>query len=367
MSDFGGLFSILVEKSGLSVNEVRKKIEDRKESLGHLINDEVAVRLVARDLGITLFNEKVARPVVKIEDLVPNINNVTISVRVEKVGSTKQFTKKNGTTGKVGRVIISDETGKTSLVFWDDKTSYLLKIKMGEYVTIFSAYTKEGLNGDIEVHMGNKSRLELSQNSQLKVFTKGSFQKGRLWRIYDPIEFTKREGDQGRVVAFLFKREEGIIRVLVWNPSDSLLLNLREGVAVVILGGIIKPDFHGEAELHINDESLIRVDSKDIVNSNIEVKKLANIQPDMSDLTIEGIVERDFNVETTHSGKSYARVLLKDNKTTLSVVFWNDKAIQVKRIAKLGVLLRVEGCYSKIGPYGLELNVSKWSKTRSIA
>jgi len=365
MSEFGGLFSILVKKSGLSVNEVSKKIEDRKESLGHLINDEVAVRLVARELGITLSEEQVAKPVVKIEDLVPNINNVTISAKIEKVGSTKEFAKKNGTTGRVGRAIISDETGRATLVFWDNKTAYLLEMRAGSQVTIFSAYTKEGLNGDIEVHMGNKSRLELSQNLPLEVLTEESVQKGRLWRVYDPIEYNKRDGGQGRVVAFLFKREEGMIRVLVWNPSDSLLLNLKEGVAVDIIGGTNKPDFYGEAELHINDESLIRIDEKNIAYSKVEVKRLADIKPDMSDLIIEGIVERDFNVETTYSGKSYAKVLLKDGKTVLSVFFWNDKALQVKRIAKSGTLLRVEGCYSKNGPYGLELNVSKWSKTRS--
>ena len=365
MSEFDGLFSILVKRSGLAVNEVSKKIEEKKESLGHLINDEVAVRLVARDLGIALSEERAAKPVVKIEDLVPNINNVTLSVKIERVGSSKDFNKKDGTTGRVGRATIADETGKATLVLWDDKTAYLPKMRAGAQVTVFSAYTKEGLNGDIEVHMGNKSRLELSEASPAEVPQEGPVHRGRLWRVYDPIEFEKRDGGQGRLVAFLLRQAEGTIRALVWNPSDSLLLNLREGTAVEIAGGTMKPDFRGKAELHINDESLIQIDHNDIVPSKVEVKRLADIQPDMSDLTIEGVVEGDFNVETTYSGKSYAKVLLRDGETVLPVVFWNDKALLVKRIAKPGALLRVEGCYSKIGPHGLELNVSRWSRTRA--
>jgi len=362
MSEFEGLFSILVKRTGLAVNEVSKKIEDKKESLGHLINDEVAVRLVARDLGIALSEESTAKPVVKIEDLVPNINNVTLSVRIEKVGTPKEFSKKDGTTGRVGRATISDETGRATLVLWDDKTTFLSKMRSGVNVTVFSAYTKEGLNGDVEVHMGNKSRLEFSETSPAEVPQERPVQRGRLWRIYDPIEFERRDGGQGRLVAFLLRHEEGTTRVLVWNPSDSLLFNLREGAAVEIAGGTMKPDFRGEAELHINDESQIQIDRNDIVPPKTEVKRLANIQPDMSDLTIEGIIEEDFNIETTYSGKSYAKVRLRDGETVLPVVFWNEKALLVKRIAKPGKLLRVEGCYSKIGPYGLELNVSKWSR-----
>jgi replication factor A1 len=361
MNEFDGLFSILVKKSGLSVNEVSKKIEDKKESLGHLINDEVAVRLVSRDLGIALSEEQAAKPLVKIEDLVPNINNVTISVKIEKVGSPKEFSKKDGTTGRIGRATISDETGKATLVLWNDKTTYLSGMRSGAQVTVISAYTKKGLNGDIEVHMGNKSRL-VSETPPIEVPLERLVQKGRLWRVYDPIEFERSDGGQGRVVAFLLKHEKKMTRVLVWNPSDALLLNLREGVAVNIAGGTIKPDFRSEAELHINDESLIRIDSNNIVYSKVEVKRLADIQPDMTDLTIEGIIERDFNLETTYSGKSYAKVLLRDGETALPVIFWNDKALRVKKIAKPGTQLRVEGCYSKIGPYGLELNVSKWSR-----
>jgi hypothetical protein len=37
----------------------------------------------------------------------------------------------------------------------------------------------------------------------------------------------------------------------------------------------------------------------------------------------------------------------------------------IKRVAKAGAILRIEGCYAKIGPQGLEINVNKWSRTKA--
>jgi len=96
MSRSASLFALLVERSGLTNEEVGKKVEDKKESLGHFVNEDVAVRLVARDLGIKLHDEALEKPLIKIADLIPGINNLTLEVRVERCGKAKEFTKKTG-------------------------------------------------------------------------------------------------------------------------------------------------------------------------------------------------------------------------------------------------------------------------------
>jgi len=364
MSEFESLFFTLVSKSGFSIDDLKNKVELKKDSLGHLINDEVAVRLVARDLGVTLNEEQVQRPKLKIEDLVPGINNITLKLKVNHVGSIKEFNKKDGTVGKLARIAASDETGKINLCLWDDNTKYITGMREGALFAVVSAYTKSGLNGDVELHLGNKAQIQFVDEEPV-VPSVEKVLKGRLYRTYDPIEFIRRDGTPGKVVAFILKNENEMTRVLVWSPSDEFIFALQEGVRTEIYGGTIRNDFRGEPELHINNESSITIDANDVLPEKIETKRLAEIQPEMSDFNLEGYVEEDFSIETTFSGKNYAKIMLRDGETVLPITFWNGKAFLIKRIAKAGSIIRVEGCYTKIGPYGLEINVNKWSKVKT--
>ena len=367
MSEYELLLCSLVNKSGLPKEGIKVKIEEKKESLGHLINDEVAVRLVARDLGVPITEERIDRPTIKIEDLVPGINNITLRLRVEKTGIVKEFSKKDGTVGKLVRITASDETGKANVCFWDDNTNYLTDIIEGTLLMVFSAYTKPGLNGDVEVHLGNKARVEvLSEDKESRGAEHVKGRRGRLWRMFDPIEFNRKDGTPGRVIAFLLRNDNETLRILVWDPTDELIMSLREGVAAEILGGVIKNDLKGEPELHVNRKSSISIDSTDFVEVKVDIKRLSEVQPDMTDFAVEGYVENDFIIETTFSGKNYAKVMIRDGETILPVTFWNGKAFQVKRMVKPGALLRIEGCYTKFGPYDLEINVNKWSRIKTI-
>jgi replication factor A1 len=366
MSELEGLISILVRKSGISASEVLTKIEEKKESLGHLINDDVAVRLVARDLGIAISEGGPSKPIVKIEDLVANINNITINLTIERSGTIREFTKRDGTTGRLAKLIVSDDTGSAALVLWDDKTTYSQRLRVGAKVSVYSAYTKAGLNGEVEVHMGNRSRLEIIDEGPANgSLDEDNTYRGRILRVFDPISFKRKDGRAGRAVAFQITNSMGVKRVLVWNPSDALIAELTAGAAIEISGGVMKTDINGAEELHVNDESSIRIDREDVDPPQIEAMRLADIQPDMSELTVEGIIEGEFDLSTTYSGKTYTRVLLRDGEAALPVIFWNDKALMIKRIAKAGAILRIEGCYTKIGPQGLEINVNKWSRTRA--
>jgi replication factor A1 len=366
MSELEGLISILVRKSGLSTSEVLTKIEEKKESLGHLINDDVAVRLVARDLGIAVSEGGPSKPIVKIEDLVANINNITINLTIERSGTIREFTKKDGTTGRLAKLIVSDDTGSAALVLWDDKTAYSQRLRVGAKVSVYSAYTKAGLKGDVEVHMGNRSRLEIIEEGPANGrWDEGNMYRGRILRAFDPISFKRKDGSEGRAVVFQINHSLGVTRVLVWNPSDTLIAELIAGAAIEISGGVMKTYINGAKELHINDESSIQINREDVDPPQIEAVRLADIKPDMSELTVEGIVEGEFDLSTTYSGKTYTRLLLRDGEAALPVIFWNDKALMIKRVAKSGAILRIEGCYAKTGPQGLEINVNKWSRTRA--
>jgi replication factor A1 len=365
MTELQELLYALMERSGLPLGDLNRKIEDKKESLGHLINEDVAMRLVARDLGVQLFDNSIAKPEAAIEDLVPSMNNVNLIMTVEAVGAFKEFQKKDGTTGRVVRVAVSDRSGRTGLVLWDDKTAYAKQMRHGIKISVISAYTKAGLQGEVELHLGSRGSVDILTEMPVMPNGNSDIRKGRIWKAYDPIEFKRRDGSAGKAISFLLKEDEKITKVLVWNPSDELILNLVNGAAIEMSGWTMKTGLRGEPEIHINDERQICIDKNDI-SSNVEkTTRLAQVQPEMSDLSVEGTIEGEIGVETTYNGKTLSRILLRDGETVIPVVFWNDKATALVRMAKTGSYIRVDGCYCKAGPRGLEINVNKWSRISS--
>jgi replication factor A1 len=180
MSEYKALFSILMEKSGLTKDEVERRLNEKIESLGHLVNEDVALRLVARDLGIYLNGES-KKPTVLITDIVPNMNNVNLELTIEAIGPLKEFPKKDGSTGSLVRAVVSDVSGKSSLVAWDEQASIVEKMKNGSRISVRSAYTKNGLRGDTEIHLGNRSRVEVlnapapGDNVSSEVVLKGQY------------------------------------------------------------------------------------------------------------------------------------------------------------------------------------------------
>lgn len=354
MSDYDGLMKKFKEKTGLPENEICRLIESKKKDLGYLVNDDVALRLIAKDHEIDPYESRAEKPSLKIEDLVPGLNNVSLKARIIRIGDLREFTKKDGSTGKVLRIKIADDTGSGTLIVWDEKTKLLSDLREGGTITITAAYTKTGLNG-IELHLGQKGKIEVLDDDLNSI-------KGRILRAYDPIHFALNNGKRGRVVAFIIKCDKQL-RVLVWNPSDQLISKLKEGAAVKIYGGTIKKDFNDEAELHVNDENGLKIDLADVDDAEkIKVTRLFDIKAEGSDLSVEGVIESDPELNTTQTGRRYCRVLLRDQETVLPVMFWNEKAVKIKQIAKPGTTIRIDGCTARFGPNGLELSVSRWSK-----
>lgn len=340
---------LAIKKLGISEEKIKHLIEEKRRNLGYLIDEDVALRLIARELGIFIHESSIFTEV-KIKDLTPNMRSVTLSVTLEKNFGVKEFEKKNGSRGKVGRGLVKDDTGSAFLVLWNDKAEILHKLKLGAQINIKQGYTKEGLNGSLEIHVGERSTIEVLKEGGIK---------GRILKIYDPLEYIRNDGSKVRLLCFTIGREEGEKKVFLWNPSEEFLKKLIEGVEVEIIEGRIK-----DKEIYINKDSHVRITSQDIIPINVNVKRFNEIEPNMEDFAIEGIIESEPEFRTTQNGSIFAKVILKEGNRVIPVIFWNEKAELIKNLVRRGAYLFIDGCRSRIGSDGLEIIVNKWSKIR---
>jgi len=102
----------------------------------------------------------------QIKDITPNMRNISIHGKIEKVNAIRDFVRKDGSRGRVGSFILSDETRNIRVVLWDNKCSLLSQSNFvaGGQVKIVNAYSKINTfygKNDIEIHLGKFSKLEI--------------------------------------------------------------------------------------------------------------------------------------------------------------------------------------------------------------
>lgn len=147
----------IIQETGLTKEEVEKRIEEKIIELSNLVSEEGAAYIVAKEEGLDLL-EKRDRSL-KIKNIIPKMRNVEITGKIIEISEVREF-EVNGRKGKVQSISLGDETGKIRVVFWNDKIDLIKNLKEGEVIKIKNGYTKANSFGIPEIHVGKGSTLE---------------------------------------------------------------------------------------------------------------------------------------------------------------------------------------------------------------
>jgi|SRR3989338_118590 len=176
------------EVKGLSDEEIRTKVNDKIFQLGDLISESGAAHIVANELGVRLYDLKKKR--FKIKDLVAGISSIDIVGKILNIYGIREFTR-NETVGRVGSMLIGDETGTVRVVVWDtNQLKMMEKAEEGSVIRVKNAYVKEN-NNFKELHVGNKGGLELNVDEEI-----GEVKFSSVIRKNEPKKISElKEGD----------------------------------------------------------------------------------------------------------------------------------------------------------------------------
>ena len=155
MENYERIIEKISKKSGVSIEEIGRKIEAKRAKLSGLISKEGAAQVVAAELGISFDNEKL-----KIEELIPGLRKVNLVGKIVNIFPVREFKTKKGDEGKVVNLFIADETSNIKVVLWD--TNAIKLIENGE---IIKGTTVEILNASMrenELHLGSFSEIKVT-------------------------------------------------------------------------------------------------------------------------------------------------------------------------------------------------------------
>jgi len=154
----------IISATGLSVEEVDKRIADKQRELSNLVSREGAAYIVAKELGLDLTIKQNTK--VEMKSIIPGIRSLKVQARIVRVFEPREF-EREGKKGKVANVIISDGTASCRLSLWDEQTALLEKLQPGQAIEIGDGYSKDDGRGGVEIRLGRYGRMKLLENSDL--------------------------------------------------------------------------------------------------------------------------------------------------------------------------------------------------------
>jgi len=159
---YNDILEKIQEKSGLSEQEINKRINKKLDQLSGLISKEGAAHILANELGIKLFDSLGGK--LQIKNILSGMRSVEVVGKVTQVFELREFNSK-GRSGKVASFIIGDETGTIRVVMWGDQADNIAKLKEGMIIRIANGYVRESQNRK-EIHLNNMGKLIISPKGE---------------------------------------------------------------------------------------------------------------------------------------------------------------------------------------------------------
>lgn len=159
------LIEKIKEESKLSEAEIEARIREKLDQLSGLVSKEGAAHIVANQLGIRLFEQTSGK--LQIKNILSGMRDVETIGKVMQVHEARTF-KTEKREGKVGSLILADETGSIRIVLWNDQADKLREISEGSIVKIQGGYVRERNNG-IEIHLNDRSKITIEPWEKIEV------------------------------------------------------------------------------------------------------------------------------------------------------------------------------------------------------
>ncbi|MDD5417184.1 MAG: OB-fold nucleic acid binding domain-containing protein [Candidatus Aenigmarchaeota archaeon] len=221
----------IIEKTGSSYENVQRMILNKQQELSNLVSKDGAAYIVAKEMGLDLFERSQHR--LEVKNVIAGIKNLNLNARIYKIIPVKEFEHK-GRKSQVANLILSDQTGRIRMSLWDTQIKLLDNLKEGQAVEIFGAYTRDN-NGIPEVRLSRKGGIKILESSDIPIESPKPELTGKY--ITD-----LKEGDSCEIRAAIVQLFETAV-FYEMCPTCKTKLNKENGAFVCKTHGPMTPEY----------------------------------------------------------------------------------------------------------------------------
>jgi ssDNA-binding replication factor A large subunit len=370
---------ILAKRPEIPQQMLLDRLSASRDMTGGLIADESLMRMIAAELGVDVAGENGEfRGRLSLGHMVAGLNNATVTGRVVAVYPVKTF---EGTKpGKLASVTIVDTDGVLRVILWNDKADYIESgtLKVGQIAKFAHGYTKADRNGVVELHMGDKSQVELEPTNvksedypgigkfstkieQITLNHKSVNLSGKVKEVLGSSTFMRGDQSPGKVLRLKLSDESGEVVAVFWNEkADEVETKARRNAQVEIVNARVKHSQNGEVEVHVDNSAYV-----DVATVARCLIKIATLAEDAGEVCVEGTIGTipQSREVRTQKGETVrvATFDLKDDSGSVRVNAWREHAETAEKLA-VGEKIMLENVYAKRG-YNEKVELSTRSAT----
>ena len=237
-----------------TIDEFTEEINNRKTTYEHLFDEETIALLIIDELG------RNTAGTATIADLQPGIES-TITGIITHIEPPRSFKRKNGSTGRVVNLELTDDTGSIRLVLWGEDVNKITEktIQINTQLKIINGYTKKGYQGT-EIHVGRWSTIDIIKKQTTPTAKQKKQQQnkpeitGIIQKITPTTVFFKDDGSCGFVAKLFLETRDGSQKITLWDDQVKHVQQYKKGEQIRIKNMDIKTQ-HGNKEIHVNGKA----------------------------------------------------------------------------------------------------------------
>jgi len=266
---------ILSRNPEVERKQIFEDLEIEKTKTAGLIANATLLRLIAARYGIQDLQNTDFDRSLSIGSLIPGLNDVTVTGRVVTIYPPKAFEGKK--TGKIASLMAFDENGIIRVVLWNERVELIEtgKLKVGQVARFSHGYTREDRNGKTELHIGEKSEIEIELQckkengrfacrfaTKIKDITRSKNNihlQGNVKKLFPSTNY-KTETMTGTVLHFSLSDDTGEIPVVAWNAkAEEIEKNIFVNANVLLINARAKATQSGQVEIHVDSYTYVDV------------------------------------------------------------------------------------------------------------
>ena len=273
------------------------------------------------------------------------------------------FTRRDGSVGKVARLVLEEGGGRINVVLWDDNVDELGDIELGTRLRLINGSARVRGVGRPEVHVNWATVVEVlevgvepeesvspwTKLSDLKAGMSGVNVAARVAQIGEVREFRRRDGRVGKVVSVLLEDDSGSVMLNLWGDDVEMMGELQVGAVVAVENGYTRMGL-GTVGLNIGQNGRLTIDPDDVVvavpHMDQRLMEVQGLREGQRNITIRGRVleaPQVREVETSRGPAMVSSFRLDDGTGEVRVSVWRNLVKEVEGLMP-GMVVRMENC-----------------------
>ncbi|MDO5843685.1 MAG: hypothetical protein Q4Q53_00880 [Methanocorpusculum sp.] len=336
----------------MSKEEFDKRVEDKVESLGGVIDETTAAMIVVDELG---------RSHIKIGDI-PQAQTQIVSFfgKVLEVSEPREFSRGENEEDKgiVSHIVLGDPTGTVKLTLWDSLAGAVAELPLGSVVEAIAkprfgkkeatcAALRESCVEIVETKTPPKSEI---MASPLEV---------KILAAFPAREITRRDGGTSSLQEFIVGDESGAAKLVTWSPET--FADVDEGSCVSI-DGVNRKEEEGTVEYVALDSAVITPLAKKIEVLSQSVDEVCEGHTSVVFGKIVSVSETRKFITRRGTESQVKNLKISGENKTVNAALWGENA---DALFLAGDEVEVINAEAKLNRYGeVELSVGRGSAVR---